>query len=94
VNYHDHKRAFELNNKEMYLNFLIYLMSGITKSNTGRMGQIPRLLLPVLTNKTAIGYFRRHDRKMKSLIKEYFDTRHLPSQKIRKCRMIMRFFLK
>ncbi len=82
VNYHDDKKAFELNNKEKYLNFLVYLMSGTVTSRS--IGRIPRVLIPILTNRKTINYFKRHEREVTSLINDYFNIETFHLQKLRR----------
>jgi radical SAM superfamily enzyme YgiQ (UPF0313 family) len=92
VNFGNYKKALELNTREIYLNFLIYLMTGtVTVKNLGRL---PRFLLPILTNKKVINYFKKHDRELASLIKSGLNSQITPfSPKIKKYILLGKFLL-
>jgi radical SAM superfamily enzyme YgiQ (UPF0313 family) len=55
VNYQDFEKGIELNRKESYLNYLLFMMKGNVTPD--RIGLIPRFLLPILISKIAISCF-------------------------------------
>lgn len=82
ASYFDYDKKFELEDREKYLNFLIYLMSGLVEEN--KVGKILRSRFPFLKKKWLINHFKKHPNGLNFLVKKYFELTPLPQKKIQR----------
>ena len=74
ISLHDYRQAFrQINSNGLYLNFLIFLLGEYDGVVTRyQIGCVPRYLLPILTSRKAINYYKRHRKELAALIDDYF----------------------